>query len=252
MRDAIHEALERDEITAWFQPQVDVASGALVGAEALCRWTHPDFGAVPPTTFIPLAEELGLIDAIGQHMAEQALDALTGWAAADVGIDVSVNVSPLQLTTPAFSDWLADSLRDADLEGCMLTLEITESEPIEDVDAVAVRFDELRALGLGIAIDDFGVGHATLALLKELRGTELKLDRSLIIDDSEPTSALLVDVVGAAHADGVRIVAEGIETPEQWQRIADLGCDRAQGYYLGKPMPRADLEQLLIAERARA
>ena len=243
---ALHGAVDRGELAAWFQPQVDLRSGRIVAAEALCRWTHPEFGNVPPTVFIPLAEENGLIDEIGEFMLEQGCLAAAEWANRDHRVEVSVNVSPAQLVTSAFTDHLAEQLKSLELPPRSLTVEITESLVIQDMPRVVQRLDELRSLGLGVALDDFGVGQASLAQLDRLHATELKIDRSLVADDSEETSILLHGVVQKVHAAGLRVVAEGIETAAQLERVRALDCDRAQGYLLAMPLPKPRMSELLL------
>lgn len=233
-------AAERGEIQAWFQPQVDVQTGRMVGAEALARWRHPDLGSVPPTEFIPIAEETGEIAEIGRFMAEEACMAISEW-----DLDISVNVSPTQLEDSVFADWLERTLRRFRAARGRLTLEITEGRAIEHATAVVRRLDRLRAVGAGVAIDDFGAGHASITQLKRLHGTELKIDRALVVDGSSAALDLLTATVGVAHRAGIRVVAEGVETVEQLQRIARIGCDRAQGYFLGRPMRKADLAEAL-------
>jgi EAL domain-containing protein (putative c-di-GMP-specific phosphodiesterase class I) len=240
-------AVERGEIVAYFQPQIDVASGTIVAVEALARWEHPQLGQLAPQEFIALAEETGLIHSIGRHMLEQCLDAAEEWRQAETHLEVSVNVSPLQLAAPDFSEHLSSELRRRALPQDAVTIEITESMPVTDLPEVVVRLRQLRSLGLGVAIDDFGVGHATIEQLHNLPVTELKLDRSLIQDDDESMITYLGEIVDLAHERGLRVVAEGIETEEHLSRIRTLGCDRAQGYLLGRPMPRADVELLLSA-----
>jgi EAL domain-containing protein (putative c-di-GMP-specific phosphodiesterase class I) len=228
---ALPGAAARGELHAVFQAQVDLQSGRTVAAEALCRWHHLDLGAVAPNDFIPAAEDSGLIDEVGLFMADEALAALQRWE-----LDVSVNVSPVQLSSSMFTEWLAQRLYSTGLDGGRLTLEITESRPIADVAAVLRRLEPLRGLGVGVALDDFGIGHASIRQLKRLHGSEVKLDRSLATDPSEAARAKLTEVVALAHAAAIRVVAEGIETLEQLRRVRDLGCDRAQGYLFGRPM----------------
>jgi len=242
---ALPGAVARGEISAWFQPQVDIETGATVGAEALCRWRHPELGVVSPAVFIPLAEETGDIEEIGRFMAEQTFEAFAHWARLIPPLDVSVNVSPRQLLTGAFTDWLAEQLDALSGRRGVVTIEITESRPLEDVPALVHRLNRLRELGLGIAIDDFGVGQSSLLQLKRLHGTELKIDRSLVVDESGPTTRLLRRAIDAAHDLGIRVVAEGIETAAHLRRMRDLGCDRAQGYLLGRPMPRPQFDALV-------
>ncbi|MGH1549703.1 EAL domain-containing protein [Leifsonia poae] len=233
-------AVRRGEISAWFQPQIDLRDGRVVAAEALCRWNHPVRGMVPPPEFIAAAEESKLIEEIGVFMARQGCLAIERWR-----IDVSVNVSPLQLETAAFTNWLETQLSGVSTGSSTLTIEITEEQPMRNVPAVVRRLDRLRALGVGVAIDDFGVGQSSLKQLRRLHGTELKLDRSLIEDES--AEALIARAVEAARAYGVRTVVEGIETTDQLELVTRLGCDRAQGYLLGRPMPREAMDELVAA-----
>jgi EAL domain-containing protein (putative c-di-GMP-specific phosphodiesterase class I) len=237
--------MDRGEISAWFQPQFDLATGALVGAEALCRWTHPQLGIVPPAEFIPLAEASGEIERIGRFMAEQSYESLVEWSELPHPIDVSVNVSPAQLITSSFTDWITERMSPVGGRRGRLTLEITESLPLQDVAALVHRLDRLRSVGFGVAIDDFGVGQSSLVQLRRLHGTELKLDRSLVNDLSDRATEVLRRAIEFAHGLGIRVVAEGIETAAQLARMRELGCDRAQGFLLGRPMSRVQLRELL-------
>jgi EAL domain-containing protein (putative c-di-GMP-specific phosphodiesterase class I) len=235
-------ALDRGEISAWFQPQVDVRTNRVVGAEALCRWRHSDWGWVGPNEFIPVAEQDSTIDEIGRYMATQAVTAIADW-----GVEVSVNVSPRQLEDSAFTSWLAKILRSVRLDPGKLTLEVTEQRPLHHVASIVARLDRLRGLGVGVAIDDFGAGQASLTQLKRLHGTELKIDRSLVADASAAASRVISEAVAYAHGVGARVVAEGVETAAQLERVARLGCERAQGYLFSRPVPRAEMSQLLAA-----
>lgn len=236
---ALRGAVHRGEIAAWFQPQIDLRTGTIVAAEALCRWLHPKLGLVSPATFIPIAEDTGLIGEIGRFMTEQCYLALAAWSTPVRPIDVSVNVSPVQLRTSELTDWLVGELTGRTFSGGRLTMEITESRPIADVDSVLERLEGLRALGVGVAIDDFGAGHATLDHLTRLHGTEIKLDRSLVSDLSDRATAEMANAIAVAHRSGVRVVAEGVETEAHLERATRLGCDRAQGFLISRPLPAA-------------
>jgi len=240
LETALVGAIARGEVYAVFQPQFDVRSGRLVAAEALCRWRHPELGDVPPMDFIAAAEDADLIEEIGRFMAEQCCRALGDWA-----IDLSVNVSPYQLETPEFTEWLAECLSTHEQKGGTLTLEITESRPIGNISTVLRYLEPLRELGVGVALDDFGTGHASVKQLRRLHGSEVKLDRSLVADPS--AMERMAEVVEIAHASGIRVVAEGIETHDDLERVRALGCDRAQGYLLGRPMTRADFHKVASA-----
>lgn len=233
-------AVRRGEIAAWFQPQYDIRDRRMVEAEALCRWVHPVRGLVSPAEFIPAAEESGLIEEIGVFMARRSCLAIERWR-----IDISVNVSPLQLETAAFTNWLEHQLRGVSTGTSSLTIEITEEQPLRNVTAVVRRLDRLRTLGVGLAIDDFGAGQSSLKQLRRLHATELKIDRSLVADEN--AAAIITQAVDAARTSGVRTVAEGIETDDQLERITRLGFDRAQGFLLGRPMPQHAMDQLVAA-----
>jgi EAL domain-containing protein (putative c-di-GMP-specific phosphodiesterase class I) len=240
MAGELRHALTRGEISAWFQPQVDLAADRVVAAEALCRWHHSEWGWIGPSEFIPLAEQDGTIDEIGRYMTAEAVSAMAEW-----DVDVSVNVSPAQLESSAFVSWLLQMLQRIGRGARQLTLEVTEQRRVHDVASVVARLDRLRELGVGIAVDDFGAGQASLTQLKRLHATELKIDRSLVNDESSAASRMIGDAVAYAHRIGAQVVAEGVETAEQLERVARLGCDRAQGYLLGRPMPREQMTSLL-------
>lgn len=245
MARALRRAIDRAEISAWYQPQVDLRTQQIVGVEALCRWHHRDWGFVAPSDFIPVAEQDGAIVEIGQYMATEAVTVMAEW-----GIDVSVNVSPTQLDGSAFTTWLERFIQRVRRRDRRLTLEITEQRHLIDVSAVVTRLDRMRAVGFGIAIDDFGAGQASLTQLKRLHATELKIDRALVIDDSEAATSTMISAIEEAHLAGIRVVAEGIETEAQLEKVTALGCDRAQGYLLGRPMPRDEMTRRLAESRS--
>lgn len=236
--------MSRGELSAWYQPQIELRTGKVAAVEALCRWHSPAWGPVSPDVFIPVAEDTGVIVAIGYHMAAEALTVMREWR-----IEVSVNVSPTQLQNSAFTLWLERQLGRVRRPDRRLGLEITESVDLGPVPAMVARLNRLRALGVGIAIDDYGAGHASLTQLKRLHATELKIDRALIADDSAQGEQLVAAAVAHAHALGARVVAEGIETADHLQRATRLGCDRGQGYFIGRPMPPAQIAQLLTTPR---
>lgn len=242
MTRALRRALSRGELAAWFQPQIDLRTNRLVAAEALCRWHHPTWGTVGPNEFIPVAEEDGTIHDIGRYMTTQAMGAMTEW-----GIDLSVNVSPAQLEGAGFTTWMERMIHRIRRPARHLTLEITEGRRIGDAPALVARLDRLRGLGIGIAIDDFGAGQASLTQAKRLHATELKIDRALIIDDSPEASEVVSDAVTRAHDAGIRVVAEGVETAEQLAKVTRLGCDRAQGYLLSRPIRRTEMARLVAS-----
>jgi EAL domain-containing protein (putative c-di-GMP-specific phosphodiesterase class I) len=243
----LHGAVRRGEIVAWYQPQVRVDTRQVISAEALSRWMHPEFGIVPPGTFIPLAEELGLITEIGDHMIELGCRSAARWQNRAAPIEVAVNVSAIQLRNPAFAERLIQAMRSADLDPRLLTIEVTETSEIIDVSTVAERLDWLRSVGVTISVDDFGVGHSSVEQVLDLRATELKIDQSLVRDESNAARTLLAAVVTFARDKGLRVVAEGVETEAQFARVRDLHCHRAQGFLLGRPMPVTDFDVVLDA-----
>ncbi|CAN5291383.1 hypothetical protein BH09ACT5_BH09ACT5_17640 [soil metagenome] len=233
-------AAQRGELVAYFQPQVDPASGRIVAAEALCRWAHPSLGMIPPAEFIPVAEETGAILEIGAFMLDRACAFAAGFA--EPGIEVAVNVSAVQLADPGFSDAVVAACERHALDHSRLTVEVTESRPVLDIPGAVADLARLRDLGTTISMDDFGSGYSSAAQLNSLPFTELKLDQSLVRDDTEETWSRVASLVAIARHRGMRIVAEGIETREQYEHIRDADCDRAQGYFLGMPMPLGEFE----------
>lgn len=229
-------AVERNEIVAWFQPQIDVETGRIVAVEALARWDHPTRGLVSPAMFIPTAEDTGAIHEIGAFMLHEGCRQAARWRDEGLELDVSVNVSAVQLSRPGVFEQLHDLLQTFALPKGRLTIEITESQLIADLSEVAARLARLQSYGLGVSLDDFGTGHSSLVQLQDLPITELKIDRSLI-QQLTVGGALIGVAVALLQERGVRVVAEGVETEEQFDRVRDLRCDRAQGYLFGRPMP---------------
>jgi EAL domain-containing protein (putative c-di-GMP-specific phosphodiesterase class I) len=241
-------AVARHEIEAFFQPQIDVSTGKITAVEALARWRHPTKGLIPPGEFIPLAESTGLIHEIGAFMLEEGCRHAARWRRDGLAIHVSVNVSALQLATPDVFDRLHTLIGEYELPEGTLTIEITESQIIADVAGVAQRLERLRAIGLGVSLDDFGTGHSSLAQLQDLPITELKIDKSLI-QETTANGALIAVAVALLQERGVRVVAEGVETTEQLNLVQRIRCDRAQGYLFGKPLPVDELDGYLTGTR---
>ena len=243
-------AAARGELVAYFQPQIEVSSGRIVAAEALCRWNHPALGPIPPADFIAAAEEHGAIDEIGGFMLERGCEFAS--AAGLSGIQVAINVSALQLARPDFSTRVIEAYERFGLGPAQVIVELTESRPVSDIPEAIAHLKRLRDLGSGISIDDFGVGYSSAKQLEALPFTELKIDQSLIREDTEETWTRVATLVAVVRQKGMRIVAEGVETREQYERIRESGCDRAQGYYLGMPMPQAEFEAFYAANQRTA
>lgn len=243
-------AVARDEFVLAYQPQVELATGRVIGAEALLRWQHPQRGLLFPDSFIGIAEETGLIRPLGTLVLDRALAQLAEWRREGIAIPrVAVNVSALQLT-PDFAPLVAAALARHGVPAAMLELEITESAlPRNDADAVRLLLD-LQALGLRLSVDDFGTGYSSLAALRTLPVATLKIDRHFIADlQASPQDAAVVGaVVSMAHSLGMRAVAEGVEEEAHAWCLATLGCDDAQGYFFGRPMSAEALAQRVAAD----
>ncbi|HEX2575420.1 MAG TPA: EAL domain-containing protein, partial [Aquihabitans sp.] len=243
-------ALEDGSLRAELQPQYDLRTGALVGFEALARWQHPAHGPVPPTEFIPIAEESGRIGPIGRKILTDACEALRSWidVAPEQVLKVAVNVSPRQLLDASFPDLVARVLADTGAPAGRLCLEITESGLV-DPDLAAAALRRLKAIGVEIAIDDFGTGYSSLGRLHRFPLDCLKIDRSFVAGMTERADdeVIISSVLGLAQALGLHVVAEGIEEPEQLERLAAMGCEYGQGYLFGRSLPVDDALALVAA-----
>ncbi len=233
---------------AAYQPIVSAANGAVTGAEALLRWNHPALGIIAPDTVVPLAEHSGLVGEIGGWILERAcLDRHRwerfGWGA----LRVAVNVSALQLMTRGFVHLVATTLSATNTDPELVTLEVTETVILQDSPRALVALNGLKDLGVRLALDDFGTGYSSLSHLKQFPVDIIKIDRMFIADlVQNPISRLIVAaVVDLAHALGMEIVAEGIETEEQRRQILELGCDYGQGFYFARPAFAADPDTML-------
>jgi EAL domain-containing protein (putative c-di-GMP-specific phosphodiesterase class I) len=242
----LERAVERREIAVSFQPIVSLRTGDVLAFEALARWYHPDRGHVPPSEFIPVAEEVGLMGAIGQSVLREACQAACEWQAVDPGrspIGVTVNLSPSQLLSDRLVDDVARTLLESRIDTSSLTLEVTESAAMREIDFVAERLAELRALGVKLSLDDFGTGHSSLERLDKLPLNALKIAKPFVdrlLDGSSDTS--FVDAfVRLAYSLGMECIAEGIEHQIQVPRLLDRGCGLGQGFYFARPMSRAEL-----------
>ncbi|MEO5678452.1 MAG: EAL domain-containing protein, partial [Acidimicrobiales bacterium] len=231
-------ALPRGELAVHYQPVMDVPTGIVRGFEALVRWNHPRRGLLMPGDFIDLAEESGLILAIGAWVLRQACSQAQLWRRTyDPALSIAVNVSARQLQDPALVGEIAAALEETGLDPADLVLEITESATVSDTEGVIARLEELKALGVGLAIDDFGTGYSSLSYLRRFPVDQLKVDRSFVdgLTTSAQDRAIVASVINLGHALGIRVVAEGVETVEQLQQLGELGCDLAQGFNWIRP-----------------
>jgi diguanylate cyclase (GGDEF)-like protein/PAS domain S-box-containing protein len=236
----LHEALDKGEFVLHYQPKVNLLSGELTGAEALLRWNDPRTGLVPPTKFIPLLEETGLIYAVGLWVLQRAIDDYLRWRAAGLEVvRIAVNVSPLQLRNRGFIAELKQAISINDYAAAGLELEITEGVIMEDIGHSIASLRAIRSMGVSVAIDDFGTGFSSLSYLSKLPADTLKIDRSFVNDMTAGTAgrALVSTIIGLAHALELNVVAEGVETEEQANMLRLLNCDEMQGYLCSKPLP---------------
>ena len=235
-------AIKSAELTAVYQPIICTHSNRLHGAELLCRWPHPEFGMISPGEFIPLAEELGLIGQLGQLMLELGCAQLARWQVAAPDLVLSINLSPLQFRDPELCPQIFDCIARHGLAPWQLELEITEGVLMENADEIESNLASLIEAGFQLAIDDFGTGYCSLAYLPRLQVATLKLDKSFTqgLATNQATTAIVRSVIGLGHELGIKITAEGVETPEQQACLVQVGCDRLQGYLFSRPLPPAD------------
>ena len=245
---SLRHALARREFELHYQPRIDLRAMSIVGMEALIRWNHPELGLVSPMQFIPIAEETGLIEGIGQWVLQEAC--LQNQRLMDKfgrALCVSVNMSARQLKCRAIVDQVAAALALAGLKPGLLELELTESALIENIEHTARLLKELKGLGVRIAVDDFGTGYSGLAYLRRFQLDVLKLDRSFVHqqDEDDQNFEFIKAFVDMAHALKLSVVAEGVETSETLQFLRKAACDEAQGYFLAKPLALAEFEAYL-------
>jgi diguanylate cyclase (GGDEF)-like protein/PAS domain S-box-containing protein len=247
LRTDLQHALDNDEFVLHYQPLVTLESGHISGLEALVRWQHPERGLIPPLDFIPLAEESGLIIPIGRWVLRTACREarrLQLLYPQDPPLSMSVNLSAQQLQSPAIVAEVRQALAETGIDPSTLTLEITESAMMKNVDLSVLRLRELRDLRVRIAIDDFGAGYSSLGYIRQFPVDILKVDKSFIdrIDEGEKELALAAAIIDMAKVLNLRPVAEGVERQQQLERLLELGCDSAQGYYFAKPGSQTDVE----------
>ena len=236
-RDLRH-AVSRQELTLHFQPKLRATTGELAGVEALLRWQHPTRGMISPAEFIPVAERFGLIGELGQWVIDEACRHLRMWHDLGLDIPVAVNLSVHQLRQPDLEQRVREALLRHRVPARMLIMEITESVAMEDIEASLRVFDMLDQIGVRLSIDDFGTGYSSLSYLRRLPARQLKIDRSFVrdLDSSLDAQAIVEAVVRLAHALGLKVVAEGVETQDQADILAQLHCDELQGFLFARPM----------------
>ena len=252
LEHALRDALNRQQLQLHYQPQIRLHTQQPVGVEALLRWPHPEFGMIPPSTFIPVAEDSGMIVAIGDWVLREACRQAKAWQ--DAGLPpvvMAVNLSAVQFRSPRLPGRIAAILEETGLAPNWLELELTEGVVMEDTASAAAMLHNFREMGVQLAIDDFGTGYSSLGYLKLFPIDKLKLDRSFVADivqDSQD-QAIVKAVIELSHSLGLKVIAEGVETVAQRDLLRQQGCDEMQGYLCSRPLPAAELEQWLQAQQ---
>jgi len=252
---SLRKAITHNEFILYYQPKLNLVDGLIEGVEALIRWESPELGLISPAKFIPLAEETGLIMQIGEWALREACRTNKSWQ--DEGyqpITVAVNLSPKQFRHQDLDQLVATILADTGLAPEFLELEITETAVMDDVEKAIGRLQEIKSMGVQISIDDFGTGYTSISYLKQFPVSVLKIDQSFIkgIPDNQNDVAITTAVIALAHSLDIKVVAEGVETSEQLQYLADNNCDMVQGYFLSPPLPEAKIKFQLIKQSEKS
>jgi diguanylate cyclase (GGDEF)-like protein/PAS domain S-box-containing protein len=254
LENDLRHAVQNHELSVNYQPKVRLADRRICGFEALARWRHPQRGWIPPTEFIPVAEETGLIHELDMWILRQACTQMQQWHTeypCDPPLAISVNLSPRQFTQPRLVEQIADVLKETGLEPSSLRLEITESVLMDDHEIARDILTRLKRLGVGLKIDDFGTGYSSLAYLAQLPFDTLKIDRSFTLQlwGGDCNSEIVKSILHMAHTLGMEVVAEGVEENEQVTRLISMGCEFGQGFFFSRPVSAQDAECLVAAMR---
>jgi diguanylate cyclase (GGDEF)-like protein len=244
MEQDIHKALDRDEFEVCYQPQINARNDQMVSVEALCCWNSPALGQISPVEFIPIAEKCGAISKLGLFVIKRACsDILSISANGEGALGLSINISPIQVMEPGFCNEVWRLVKSTGIDVSRVTFELTESAAIDKIAAITPCLHQLRLFGFGLSLDDFGTGFSSLSYLNDLPFTEIKIDRSFIDKflRSYQSDALVRTIVAIGDSFGMRVVAEGVETQEQYERLAQYNCSLLQGYLFDKPLSLADL-----------
>lgn len=244
----LRRAIARNEFVLHYQPQVDLQTGRIVGAEALIRWQHPEWGLVFPGKFISVAEETGLIQPMGEWVLREACRQNKAWQTAGLPpIDMAVNLSARQFDCGRIERVTTEVLAETGLEAHHLELEVTESMIMQNVDQAIAVMKMLKTIGVKLSIDDFGTGYSSLNYLKRFPLDKLKIDQTFVRDIGidEDDASIVTAIIGLAKSLKLKVIAEGVEKETQLNFLRDGGCDEMQGYYFSKPIPAADFEALV-------
>ena len=244
----LRRAIEERELVLYYQPKAELANGAIQSVEALLRWNHPTRGLVGPDEFIPLAQQTGLIKPLTLYVLDEALSQCRAWHHTGMTLGVAVNLSVRNLLDAEFPDQVRDLLDKWRVDPSLLELEITESTMLSDPVRTKRVLDKLSAMGIALSIDDFGTGYSSLSYLSQLPVNEIKIDRSFVMNmaDSDNDAVIVRSTIDLARNLGLQVVAEGVETEQAWDQLSELGCTLAQGYYLSRPVPAAELTEWLM------
>jgi diguanylate cyclase (GGDEF)-like protein/PAS domain S-box-containing protein len=246
----LRKGIGRGELVLYYQPKVEAGSGKLVGAEALVRWRHPEYGMVPPARFIPIAEDTGLILPVGAQVLRDACHQVKLWRAQGLApVKVAVNLSAHQFRQPDLVESIARILEEAEVPAELIELELTESAVMRNADAAVQTLIKLHNTGLSIAIDDFGTGYSSLSYLKKFPLDRLKIDRSFVQDlgTNQAGEEIVGAIIAMAHSLKMSVIAEGVETTQQLDMLRDLHCDEIQGFYFSRPVPAEDFGEIIKA-----
>jgi diguanylate cyclase (GGDEF)-like protein len=247
----LRRAIEQEQLQVHYQPKVSLATGAVVGVEALVRWTHPEHGSMAPDEFIAIAEHTGLIADVTTYVLRAALTQCRSWERDGLAVGVAVNLSARSLLDLQLPEEIQRLLREAGVEPGVLTLEITEGSVMSDPARTVAILDRLRVMGVGLSVDDFGTGYSSLSYLKRLPVHEVKIDKSFVATMiTNPHDASIVrSIVDLGHNLGLSVLAEGVEDEATWERLREIGCDTAQGYFVCRPSPTSQLSAWLQDRR---
>ena len=240
-------AIDKQQLVLYFQPQINIETGHVIGAEALVRWQHEQYGLISPARFIPLAERHGLMDQLTQQVMSMAVNQISQLISSQLAIPISVNVSAENINSLSLPEFISRMLQENKLDPTMLVLEITETALMCELVTSLDILTRLRMKGFDLSIDDFGTGYSSLSHLHRIPFTELKIDQSFVnkMDQDDNSRAIVKTCIMLGHELNMSVIAEGVETKEVLELLSELGCDNAQGYYIARPMPSEQFMQWL-------
>jgi len=252
MESSLRVAIKEKQFVVYYQPQIDIKTEKIVGMEALVRWEHPTLGLVPPSKFIPLAEDTGLIIEIDRLVLQQAMTQFSQWYKTGFNPGVlSLNLAMKQLNRDDFLFYLLESMREIEFKSQWLELEVTEGQVMSNPELSIEKLKSIHKLGIKIAIDDFGTGYSSLSYLKKLPLDKLKIDQSFVKDIpmNEDDVAITKAIIALGKSLNFQLIAEGVETNEQKDFLKEEGCDLVQGYFYSKPLASQEMQQFLISRK---